>query len=160
MKSNNDKKKINVIFLDVNGVLNSTKKLIDLYIETGKPNLGINYPFDEECMNNLKYLVEETNSYLIISSSWRKRVDKKERLLEELRKYDLDKRIIGYTKILGPKLDELKNYILLFSNNINFIVLDDDKRLESMVDNLIITNSYYGLSKENVDTGIRLLKKL
>ena len=78
MKSNNDKKKINVIFLDVNGVLNSTKKLIDLYIETGKPHLGINYPFDEECMNNLKYLVEETNSYLIISSSWRKRVDKKE----------------------------------------------------------------------------------
>lgn len=160
MKSNNDKKKINVIFLDVNGVLNSTKKLIDLYIETGKPHSGINYPFDEVCMNNLKYLVEETNSYLIISSSWRKRVDKKERLLEELRKYDLDKRIIGYTKILGPKLDELKNYILLFSNNINFIVLDDDKRLESMVDNLIITNSYYGLSKENVDTGIRLLKKL
>ena len=151
---------MNIIFLDVNGVLNSTKKLIDLYIETGKPHLGINYPFDEVCMNNLKYLVEETNSYLIISSSWRKRVDKKERLLEELRKYDLDKRIIGYTKILGPKLDELKNYILLFSNNINFIVLDDDKRLESMVDNLIITNSYYGLSKENVDTGIRLLKKL
>ena len=36
--------------------------------------------------------------------------------------YDLDKRIIGYTKILGPKLDELKNYILLFSNNINFII--------------------------------------
>ena len=150
---------MNIIFLDVDGVLNSTKKLIDIYNLTGKPHSGINYPFDEICMNNLKRLAEETNSYIIISSSWRKQKDKKERLLEELRKYDLEKRIIGYTKILGTKADEIKDYILSFNQNINFIILDDDKKLESMIANLVITNSYYGLSEENVDKSIKLLRR-
>ncbi|MGM9878237.1 MAG: HAD domain-containing protein [Bacilli bacterium] len=150
---------MNIIFLDVDGVLNSTKKLIKISNLTGKPYSEINYPFDENCMNNLKYLVEKTDSYIIISSSWRKQNDMRNRLLEELRKYDLENRIIGYTKALGNKADEIREYILSSCHNINFIVLDDDKKLENMIDNLIITDSYYGLSKENVDTAIRLLRK-
>ena len=111
-------------------------------------------------MNNLKKLVEETDAYIVITSSWRKMNDGKEKLLVELRKYDLEKRVIGYTRILDTKLNEIKDYISSFEQNVNFIILDDNKKLENMITNLIITNSYYGLSKENVDTSIKLLKKL
>ena len=45
---------MNIIFLDVDGVLNSRIKLIELYKKTGKPHSGTNFPFDETCLENLK----------------------------------------------------------------------------------------------------------
>jgi hypothetical protein len=66
---------MNIIFLDIDGVLNSHRKLKEVYERTHKPHSGYNYPFDEICLSNLKVLVELTNSKLVITSSWRK--DKK-----------------------------------------------------------------------------------
>ena len=76
---------MNIVFLDVDGVLNSLENAIELYNQTGKPRSGVNYPFDERCMLNLKRLVEETHSALVVTSSWRKYQDQKERLIEELK---------------------------------------------------------------------------
>ena len=63
---------MNIIFLDVDGVLNSTKKLIEVYNQTKKSYSGCDYPFDEICLENLKTLVDATNSKLVICSTWRK----------------------------------------------------------------------------------------
>ena len=63
---------MNIVFLDIDGVLNSRNKLIELYYKTGKPHSGTNYPFDEKCLENLKRLIEETNSKIVITSTWRK----------------------------------------------------------------------------------------
>ena len=38
---------MNVIFLDVDGVLNSINKLIEIYNKTHKSHSGYIYPFDE-----------------------------------------------------------------------------------------------------------------
>ena len=62
---------MNLIFLDVDGVINSIKHLIEVYNETHKPHSGYSYPFDPNCLENLKRLVSETNSSLVISSTWR-----------------------------------------------------------------------------------------
>ena len=62
---------MNIIFLDIDGVLNSHRKLIEVYKKTHKPHSGYNYPFDEICLNNLKDLFEKTNSKIVITSSWR-----------------------------------------------------------------------------------------
>lgn len=63
---------MNLIFLDVDGVLNSSRKLREVWELTHKPHSGVNYPFDERCMNNLKLLVEKTNSKIVVTSTWRK----------------------------------------------------------------------------------------
>lgn len=150
---------MNIIFLDVDGVLNSMEHAIELYNETGKRRSGKDFPFDERCMLNLKHLVEETNSSLVITSTWRKYEDEKERLIEELSKYDLDKRVMGYTKILGNRVLEIKEYLEYIGSDINFIILDDYAYLEDLVDYLVSTNAYYGLQKKDVDIAIKKLKK-
>ena len=63
---------MNIIFLDVDGVLNSTNKLIEVYNKTLKSHSCYSYPFDENCLENLKLLVQKTNSKLVITSTWRK----------------------------------------------------------------------------------------
>ena len=74
---------MNLIFLDIDGVLNSINKLIEVYKETGKPHSGYAYPFDERCMENLQILVQETKSKLVITSTWRKDEEGRETLLSE-----------------------------------------------------------------------------
>lgn len=46
-----------IIFLDVDGVINTTK-----YHFT---------KFDEVCLDNLQYLIDKTNAKIVVSSSWR-----------------------------------------------------------------------------------------
>ena len=86
---------MNIIFLDVDGVLNSMRKLIELYEQTGKPHSGNNFPFDEKCLENLKILVKETSSKIIVTSTWRKSKDDMKVLINKLKEYDLDKEVIG-----------------------------------------------------------------
>lgn len=38
---------MNIIFLDIDGVLNSINKLVETYNRTHKPHSGYSYPFEE-----------------------------------------------------------------------------------------------------------------
>ena len=152
---------MNIIFLDIDGVLNSHRKLKEVYERTHKPHSGYNYPFDEICLSNLKVLVELTNSKLVITSSWRK--DKKgiNKIIETLKEYELDQHIIGYTPILNkPRGIEIQEYLNQLDYNPNFIILDDDTDMENLIDYLIKTNIKVGLTEENVEEAILKLTKI
>ena len=152
---------MNIIFLDIDGVLNSHRKLKEVYERTHKPHSGYNYPFDEICLSNLKVLVELTNSKLVITSSWRK--DKKgiNKIIEALKEYELDQHIIGYTPILNkPRGIEIQEYLNQLDYNPNFIILDDDTDMENLIDYLIKTNIKVGLTEENVEEAILKLAKI
>ena len=152
---------MNIIFLDIDGVLNSHRKLKEVYERTHKPHSGYNYPFDEICLSNLKVLVELTNSKLVITSSWRK--DKKgiNKIIETLKEYELDQYIIGYTPILNkPRGIEIQEYLNQLDYKPNFIILDDDTDMENLIDYLIKTNIKVGLTEENVEEAILKLTKI
>ena len=152
---------MNIIFLDIDGVLNSHRKLKEVYERTHKPHSGYNYPFDEICLSNLKVLVELTNSKLVITSSWRK--DKKgiNKIIEALKEYELDQHIIGYTPILNkPRGIEIQEYLNQLDYKPNFIILDDDTDMENLIDYLIKTNIKVGLTEENVEEAILKLTKI
>lgn len=147
---------MNIIFLDVDGVLNSINKLIEVYKETGKPHSGYAYPFDEKCMKNLQILVKETNSKLVITSTWRKDEEGRKTLLSELKKYGLDKEVKGYTPILvnEKREKEIKEYLSILKEVPKFIILDDDVDMEELLRFLIKTNPQTGLTSENVQEAI------
>ena len=63
---------MNIVFLDVDGVLNSENYLIYMYEKNKRPYHLYDMPFDPKCMENLKRLVKETKSKIVISSTWRK----------------------------------------------------------------------------------------
>lgn len=150
---------MNLIFLDIDGVLNSINKLIEVYKETGKPHSGYAYPFDERCMENLQILVQETKSKLVITSTWRKDEEGRETLLSELKKYGLDKEVIAYTPVLfnEKRGKEIKEYLSRLKEVTKFIILDDDTDMEELLQFLIKTNPQTGLTYENVQEAIKRL---
>ena len=151
---------MNIIFLDIDGVLNSHRKLIEVYNKTHKPHSGYNYPFDELCLENLKTLVETTNSKIVITSTWRKDKEGRDKLIQVLKEYELDQHIIGYTPILNqPRGIEIKAYLSTLDHQPNFIILDDDTDMEELQEYLIKTNISVGLTKENTEKAIIKLTK-
>lgn len=151
---------MNLIFLDVDGVLNSSRKLREVWELTHKPHSGVNYPFDERCMNNLKLLVEKTNSKIVVTSTWRKYEENRNRLLEELKKYELNEYVIGYTKVFKDNLGiEIGEYLKTLDKDVNFIILDDSSKMGDLVEYLVKTDISVGLTYENVEEAIKKLTK-
>ena len=151
---------MNIVFLDVDGVLISIRGLKKTYYQTKRPYSGYDYPFDPKCMYNLKKLVNMTNSYIVITSTWRMHEIGKNVLLDELKKYELDTKVIGYTAILHQKRgEEIKDYLKGIRENVNFVILDDDSDFNDLENYLIKTDFNYGLTEENVDDAIKRLVK-
>ena len=96
-------------FLYGDGVLNSRNKLISVYYvynvynEKHKAHSCYNYPFDEKCLENLRLLVDLTNSKLVITFTWRMDDIEISTLLNILKVYNLDNEVIGYTPIIGSQ---------------------------------------------------------
>ena len=149
-----------IIFLDVDGVLNSIKNLINVSNKNHRPYSGYDYPFDEKCLKNLKRIVDETNAYIVITSTWRMHEIGKSILLNELKKYGLDERVIGYTDILHQSRgEEILRYLDKLGENIIFIILDDDNDFKSLDDYLIQTDYQYGLTEKETKLAIKKLNK-
>ena len=152
---------MNIIFLDVDGVLNSVSNLIKVYGKTHKMQSGYSYPFDYDCLENLRDLVFETNARIVISSSWRKSLKGMKKLFEILKIYELDKFVIGSTPILGLRRgEEIKEYLYSLSDEtINFIILDDDNDMGELSQFLVQTNNMIGLTHENVEEALCMFEK-
>lgn len=147
---------MNVIFLDVDGVINSVNYTRYCKDVLGYDDIsGINYPFDDEALMNLKYLVDMVDGVIVISSYWRLFDKHRGVLLNKLREYDLDSRVLGYTLDLGDKKSEILDFVEKYNID-NYIILDD---ANIMLDFLIKTNRFNGLSLRNADDGIKLLSK-
>lgn len=65
---------MNVIFLDFDGVLNHQEWYKRRMDEVDSESITSKYPFyefDSECVKRLNRIVKETNSKIVVSSSWR-----------------------------------------------------------------------------------------
>ena len=151
----------NIIFLDVDGVLNSINNLIEVYNKTKKPHSGYDYPFDEKCLKNLQTLVEQTKAKLVITSTWRKTEEGKEVLLKTLKEYGLDKEVIGYTPVHPSenRESEIKEYLSNLKERINYIILDDYEEMGEYAKDLIKVSPQTGLTNKNVEDAVKRLNK-
>lgn len=147
---------MNIVFLDVDGVLNSRNALIDAYLKEGKPHSCNNYPFDKQCLKNLRFLIRETNSKIVLTTKWRLEEDSLIKLFETLKKYDLDQHIIDSTPKLGEHEEEIKTYLSICKYNPSFVILDDSPMGELGM-YAVQTDSEVGLTKDDVKKAIRIL---
>lgn len=149
---------MNIIFLDVDGVLNSIDNLIKICNKTNNRYFGFDYPFDEECLKNLKLIVTETNAKIVITSTWRRHEEGKNILLSVLNKYDLEKDIIGYTPFLNKSRgEEILQFLSTLEFKPNFIILDDDSDMGILLPYLVKTNIRTGLTYEKTIEAINKL---
>lgn len=160
-----------LIFLDVDGVLNSQDYIVkehdrlghEAYVRVYLNQGGI--PFDPKCINFLKYIIDNTDALICVSSTWRLSKDQKERLNVTLGNYA--NRIIGYTPYLGIEKGrglEIEQFLTNLKEIKcpleNYIILDDDKDMtEEQMEHLILTNYKTGLTMENAIKSIEKLNK-
>ncbi len=60
-----------ILFLDIDGVLNTERQHDRCVNEEISPVDGFGYAFDPEAVTNLKRILEETGADIVISSSWK-----------------------------------------------------------------------------------------
>lgn len=143
------------IFLDIDGVLNSNEHtaFIKSFIIYGDNMIE---PFDDECLYNLKYIVDETDAKIIITSIWRLFPDYLYILMNKLEEYGLDKNVISLT-ISNKYKDKLQEIAVKLKKLgiTEYVVLDNDKTLN--LDRHIITNNVTGLTKIDAKQAVKIL---
>lgn len=139
---------MNIIFLDIDGVLNTGRYQDFQEFKYGKSTFNHQFKFDPICMENLKEVAYEFDAYIVISSSWR--IEREEiyyiELLGNLASYDLHNRVLGKTPSFSTiRGEEIKQWIIENNNKIdNFVILDDEDDMAELVDHLALCNDYYG----------------
>ena len=134
-----------IIFLDVDGVLNSSNDKFSTELETDSHLLL------------LKELVDKTNSKIVLTSSWRK-IPKLRKVVDTKLK-NLNIEIIGETKSLpGTRGSGIKEW-LKDKEVESFVILDDDSDMDELTStNLVKTDYNIGLQKEDIEKALKILK--
>lgn len=154
-----------VIFLDIDGVLNS--KAYDQ-----KRNINEQSNIDETRLPLIKKIVDATNAHIVLSSTWREHWDKEQEnrdldgqyIHRLFSKYGLD--IYDKTPILGHRAkrkDEIKQWLKNSSVPVESFVIIDDYRFgwEEYSEQFVKTEPIFGLGieKEHVQQAIAILKR-
>jgi hypothetical protein len=159
-----------IIFLDIDGVLNSEQTCFEYHEATGKPGYGGWFKQEEVCTKenvlwgevlllNLHKIVNATGASIVISSTWRKyfTVDK---FKEMFALYGWDNApIVGKTPVSINRFrgKEIKEWIDL--NEVEkFVILDDDTDfMDDQQPFFVNTNGMYGLSGDDAEKAISIL---
>lgn len=156
---------MNTIFLDIDGVLNSERSMVAAKVL--KPLQGyVSYTerhyqeLDPVAVNLLRLLIKETNSEIVVSSSWRKLYDSLDFFKMIFIQFGWHNApVVGMTPIVdsGFRGQEIQQYIDcndFFTGP--YIIFDDDKDFFEHQP-LIHVDGRYGLSYEHFDKAKQML---
>ena len=160
-----------VIFLDVDGALNSEDDLM-VYREKNNIKGCIFYAeVEDRPLKLLKELVEKSGAKIVVSSSWRigcKRSGREsifgiglyKKLVERLKDYEMD--VYDITPSLSGKQrgDEIREWLQTCESDIeNFVILDDDADMcEFTETNLVQTTYDHGLTEDIITKALQVLE--
>jgi len=151
-----------IIFVDVDGVLNCKNTTDTVMGDDGRRYDGI----DSDKIQLLKEIIDKTDAYIILSSTWRLYDTFTEYLEEKLGDYKV--RIKGITPrskafTYTYRFREIQNW---FNENdtrdiVNYIILDDidEEMVETFGDHYFKTDVDIGLTREITDKCIEYLNK-
>ena len=162
--------KINVVFLDIDGVLN-TPRFQMIQVKNCECDLyESQFNFDPICMNNLKELIDKTDAYIVVSSTWRKDTDPRymNEIIGNLKLYGINDRIIGVTPDLSMEYNsslirghEIKKWIEDNKGNFDidkFVIIDDDNDMFDLIDHLAKCDYQNGFINEVKETALRIME--
>ena len=150
-----------VIFLDIDGVLNS-----DEYIDRAKNTQGIERHIDIEKVKLLKKAINETDAKTVLTSSWRNSKDIGP-LRELLEKYEIYFDVTPF--INWERGLEIKQWLSTHKCVEDYIILDDeiyDSFDQEMLSHLVkVSNANgrglgEGLTQKDIDTIIKRLGRV
>lgn len=153
-----------VIFLDIDGVLNTNDYISSLmYICNENNNYfdEFGYKFDPRAVNWLRYIINSTNAKIVISSSWR--LNGKIVMCKMWEKRNLPGTVIGVTPYLSKlrsRGEEINYWLKDTKENIeSYCIIDDDNFDILQRDNLVQTDSKFGLTCQKSIEAINILNQ-
>ena len=152
---NTDKKKL--IFLDVDGVLNSDTYWMSLD-EEEKYSLR---HLDRNAIKKLKRIVDKTGAEIVVSSTWRKFKEDMDVLSDSLYVYGLSvmsKTPVLYNKERGDEISAWFESHPDFKDAV-YVILDDDADMNVHMDRLVKTDYRYGLTDSKAEKAIEMLNE-
>ncbi len=153
--------KYNIIFLDIDGVLNSVNYMKQVYETTGKRWTAEKNMVDPYCLNLLSELVNETDAFIVLSATIRKYEKEKAVFFNLVKdKIPLD-RFIGQTISLSGRKRGLEIAQWIEENEHfvgNYVAFDDDHDLANLGKHFINTKNICGLTEEDVLKAKEILK--
>jgi hypothetical protein len=147
-------KNVNVIFLDIDGVLNSRRFLDQL-----DPEERTDDSLDPQAVARLNRIAERTQAKIVISSTWRI-IDPLERILDILQSHGFKGEIVGKTPVLsGPRGHEIQAWVTEHREVKSFVILDDRSDMDGVSKRLIQTTMADGLLDRHVEPACTVLAK-
>ena len=150
---------MNVLFLDVDGVLNGGQTR-----EKCRGFTGV----DQDKCDRVVRIVRETDARIVLSSTWRKHPDMLPYLWQKLGA-DAKARYVGDTPVLDAREDglvwraqprgaEIQVWLDDHKDVTHFVILDDDADMAHLMDHLVLTDNRIGLTDDIANEVIRRLK--
>ena len=147
---------MNLIFLDVDGVLNS-QKFAKKMLEEDNIRVYAEDMLDTHALRLLKMLVEKTDALIIVTSSWRKIPESYNNLERQIQQFGMS--ISDCTPNTGNKRgDDITAWFNRHPGEYNYVILDDDSDMTVHMEHLIQTSFDDGLTRADVDKAIGILK--
>lgn len=153
-----DAKKI--VFLDVDGVLNSDK----FYEELLSSDEGIDCfredILDQRAISRVARIIRDTEAQVVISSSWRWDIQAMSRLLEQLNTFDIVPidTTIEDMRVNMSRAQEIKLWLDQHPEVENYVVLDDEvMNIPEIGRHHIKTNMSRGLEPNHVEQAKKVL---
>lgn len=146
-----------IIFLDVDGVLNSAK--FDRWLQDHHMKQYYGYELlDQNALLNLQDIVFVTGADIVLSSSWRLSRSCSERLRQQLLPYGLqfiDKTVCLRQEDRG---EEIKEWLSRHPEVDHFVILDDDEfEMAGLEGHLVKTTFEEGLLEQHAAKAIEIL---
>ena len=150
-----------IIFLDIDGVLNTMSPEDDL--PAAYSNSGVYYKdFNdlplERCVNNLNKILKETDAEIVISSTWRI-IHSNISLMYIFFLCGIKPPfILGSTPRTGKKRGiEIAEWLKEHPKVERFVIIDDDSDMVDLMDHLIQIDSEVGLTEDDANKIIEIL---
>ena len=149
---------IKVLFLDIDGVLNTDRQHWHCQMNGITPVDEFGYEFDHTAVVNLATILEETDAEIVISSSW------KFLGLQTLQKMWEDRKLPGTILDITPdgksKGWEIDEWLMECESQINrYAIIDDENDiLPKQLNHFVQTNSQFGITCKDAERVITILR--
>lgn len=150
-----------IIFLDMDGVVNSEKWAHETYEKQG--HVHMTQQVDEKAVAHLNTVIEKTGAKVVISSSWRIIMTPDE-IWKVLKDHGFKGEVIGKTPnhTRNAKMHargyEIQDWLEDNEGKVeSFVIIDDSDDMEHLLPYLVRTTWLDGLQEEHVEPIVKML---
>lgn len=153
------------IFLDFDGVMDTTHHTNWLYHEGLPENDRYGVVFDPESIGHLKEIVDRTGAEIVVSSSWKDTMS-----YAQILQMWKDRNLPGFVTDVTPTCsnhrgDEIASWLELFKEmsggeECEYVIIDDLGEMDfndDQIGHLVTVDSFYGLVENAKDKAISIL---